>query len=92
MVSPFAFLGATLLRPLAALIPAILAGLLVVTLGDQLPSGDSRLAGIIVLATASLLFFAVYAATIWLTGAVTADDLGFLRNVFPHRTSSPNDN
>ncbi len=91
MVSPFKFLGVTLLRPLAALIPAILAGVLVVTLGDGLPSGDSRLVGIIVLATASLLFVLAYAATIWLTGAVSADDLGFLRNVFPHKTRSTHD-
>jgi O-antigen/teichoic acid export membrane protein len=89
MDAPFRLLGTTLLRPIASVIPALLGAFLVAALGDHLNTGESRFVGVVVLGVACLVFVAVYAAFVRLTGAFTADDMGFLRNALPHKMRSP---
>jgi O-antigen/teichoic acid export membrane protein len=86
--SPVAFLSATLLRPVASVIPALLGGFLIAVLGDHLNPESSRLTGVAILGVACLLFAAIYAAFLRMTGAFTSDDIGFLRNVLPSKMRS----
>jgi O-antigen/teichoic acid export membrane protein len=83
MDAPFAFLGTILARPVIAVVPAIVAGLLVARLGDAAGAAGSAMTGLAALAFGSAAFLAAYAVALRFTGALTADDLGFLKHALP---------
>lgn len=85
MPSPLASLVGLTYRPVLAVLPAGLLGILTAEACTLLPLAAGRLSAGIALGTGGLVFMAVYVAVVRLSGALTADDLGFFRNALPEK-------
>jgi peptidoglycan biosynthesis protein MviN/MurJ (putative lipid II flippase) len=85
MPAPLRSLVSLTYRPVLAVLPAGLLGILTAEACTLLPLAAGRLSAGIALGSGGLVFMIVYLAVVRLSGALTADDLGFFRNALPEK-------